>query len=693
MAETRSNSRGEARKRVRAAKACQRCNRKRVKCDVMGSPDGEPCSRCRRNGITDCVLIETKRGRYSREAMKTRIIGETEDQETVLPPQSGPTSTPFKSVHANDSPQNAAVEKYCEPGANDCVSSNGVPTNSLSPDDTSGSSYREISWSAMFNHFLDSRQKSTRGEIDKCSITYLGESFPLALVLEDLQDGGKTRLHHPGPPLECNAESTSERAHPSHLLEEDMICLRRKKAFDYPARATYDSFMTTFLDVFFPLYPIVNREEFVAQYTKEQLPWLLVQSCCFIGATFCPISVLHKAGFAGRRQARFTFYRKAKALFDTGYESNKIVILQSVIMMSFWGGGPNSFWNFTSWISTGVTLAETLGIHRSMTGANMKAKDLSLLKRLWWTLMIRDAFCSCLVGRPFRINTDMGDADMLTPEDFEHDRSSLDDSHPLKNYYGLYQIHLARLSLVLHQIVMTRWLPGRMKDPLPLLRESLAQWRREVPASLDWELQQSAGNMLSLCLSILFDHHNILSHLGLSDDNSISNSTIGAQEVSQLAAQRISTLASSIVVRSQPLLVPHEVFQGIFVAGVASYEQMRSPQPVISQLGRSIVANCQMVLHNVCDAWDPSPWVMNLFERLASRPQKTQVSTEGEQSASNVETDSGIDLIDFTFGNGLDYAMGSPWSSNPMLSTLFDFPTDVGGFDYQDGQMIDFMSG
>ena len=294
-----SSTRGETRHRVRAAKACQRCNRKRVKCDVTQI---HPCSRCRRSHIEDCVLIETKRGRYSREAMKARNRESIHDQENVPPPQSGSSSTPAQSVQTNSSPQSASVQKYREPGSNDCVESNELATQQPSPDATSGSAYREISWSTMFNHFLDGRQKPTRGEIDKCSITYLGESFPLALVLEDLQDGGKTHLHHPGPPLRCNTpETTSQRPHPTHLLEEDMICLRRKKAFDYPDQATYDALITTFLDVFFPLYPIVNREEFVAQYRKEQLPWLLLQSCCFVGATFCPISALHKAGFSGRR--------------------------------------------------------------------------------------------------------------------------------------------------------------------------------------------------------------------------------------------------------------------------------------------------------------------------------------------------------------------------------------------------------
>lgn len=489
MAETGPTSNdNRAAKRVRAAKACQRCNRKRVKCDASNMADGQPCSRCRRNGITECLLIETRRGRYSREAMKARNKeAAAENRENVPPVAAVDESSTSRSSQENDkSPQGSNVAKYSEPGAEDNETPDGIVASDTSPNGASSSSYRGMSWSAMFNHFLD-RVKTNQPVIDKCAITYLGESFPLALVLEDLQDGGgRTRLHHPGPPLEDGSGgTTNQRPHPAHLLEEDMICLNRKASFEKPDQATYEALIATFLDVVYPLYPIVNRHEFVQASQNDSLPWLLLQSCCFVGATFCPVAVLHKGGWKGRRQARFTFYRKAKALFDTGYESNKIVVLQSIILMSFWGGGPNNYWNTYSWLSTGVTLAETIGIHRSMTGTNMKAKDQSLLKRLWWVLMVRDAFCSCLVGRPFRINTDMGDIEMLTVDDFEHDASSLDSSHPLKQYYGLYQIQVAKLSLILHQIVLTRWIPGRTKSPMPLLQESLSQWRQEVPPALD----------------------------------------------------------------------------------------------------------------------------------------------------------------------------------------------------------------
>ena len=141
--------------------------------------------------------------------------------------------------------------------------------------------------------------------------------------------------------------------------------------------------MTVFLDRVFPIYPIFNLNELVQQYRNDTLPPMFIYSICFLAATFCPIIIPHRAGWTSRREARFSYYQKAKALFDAQYEVNKLVILQTVVMMSFWGGGPNNYWNFYIWLNIGVTIAERLGLHRSRATANMKPVDKSLLRRMW----------------------------------------------------------------------------------------------------------------------------------------------------------------------------------------------------------------------------------------------------------------------------------------------------------------------
>ncbi|TKA70776.1 hypothetical protein B0A55_05467 [Friedmanniomyces simplex] len=541
----------------------------------------------------------------------------------------------------------------------------------------------------MFNHFLDTRQTHREDAIDKCSITYLGEPFPLALVLEDLREGGRTRLHHPGPPLESPdplEQNGDVPAHPPHLLPEDIRFLEAKHVFEYPERAVFDAMIDVFLNVFLPLYSLVNRQEFLDQYHHERLPWILVHACCFIATTFCSETLLHKAGYTSRKEARYAYYSKAKALFDTGYERNKIVVLQSTIMLTFWGGGPNDYWNTWSWIGTGVTIAETLGIHRSTAGTNMSHKDRSLLKRLWWTLVVRDASCATLVGRPFRINMEHGDAEMLTLLDFEHDIHSLESAgHPLARTFAHYQVQVAKLSLLLYDIDYARFIPGPKALSMSQVYGRLQAWKNDLPAEVDWERDGTSGNLLATCLSMLYDHHLMLASLGISGsevaaaaaDSGMSSDggmMTMQQPFAELAAQRVSTQASAIVMKSQSLLVPHVTYQSVFLAGVVSYTSMRSSQTMLAQVGRLVVDNCRMVLHNVREAWDAAPWIITLFDGLTN----SLSALPRQESSEQTPFVPGRTPI-FNFGSMVDvdegmmgFGMPASWQSNPMLSALFD---------------------
>jgi len=513
--------------RYRAAKACRRCNEKRVKCDA--SERGTPCSRCEGRNEPDCTLIESRRGMYVRKPrQQSRAFspsntksgsGVADDQaqsNSARPAEARGNTAPLPSPPSPELQQHhqVPVEHHSTfntsptPRASSSVAArderspadwegghrdrsegrmstdpergptlpaaSSVPpahdTPSGNTEASSASSYREISWAAMFDHLFEGQHKGD-DVVDKGSITYLGESFPLAIVLKDLKGGGgRPRLHHPGPPCPPSDELSEPQNlhHPPYMGPEEIAFLEAKKAFETPGKETVNALIDVFLSRVFPIYPIVNPQEFLQQHSSGRIPWIFLHALCFISATFCPGSILHRAGFESRRQARWSFYCKAKALFDVAYEGNKIVVLQVAILMSFWGGGPNNYWNFYSWISTGVTIAEALGCHRSMAGANIKPQDRSLLKRLWWILVVRDTACAALVGRPFRVNLDHCDTDPLTAEDFQYDAASpsfMTGSHAQCS--GLYQIHVTKLTLILRQIIVARFYP--LRDRLPQL--------------------------------------------------------------------------------------------------------------------------------------------------------------------------------------------------------------------------------
>ena len=259
-----------------------------------------PCAHCLRDRYTDCVIRETKRGTYARSALRQKkgrhhprvkapagVIGD-------LPPQcssyqmgaedSGALPATGSDVDAT-LPTRSSVPDFTawsSRGIDHLHSQNGDESTSLQAQEVSpvsesphsqassknpgdGSSYQDISWSAMFDHFLNNRENG-RDWIDKCSITYLGESFPLAIVLGGLKDGSRPKLHHLGPPFPGLQGNVPFQSQPAHMLPEDLEYLRAKGVFSLPEKAHLDALMSVFLDHVYPLYPVVNRQEFTQQY-------------------------------------------------------------------------------------------------------------------------------------------------------------------------------------------------------------------------------------------------------------------------------------------------------------------------------------------------------------------------------------------------------------------------------------------
>ncbi|KAE8163266.1 fungal-specific transcription factor domain-containing protein [Aspergillus tamarii] len=715
MTDTRSSNKQRARTRVRAGKACTRCHEKRIKCDAMNQM---PCTHCLRDRHAECVLRETKRGTYTRSGLRQKIgsdrprprsaAGVAGDSTSgslnrvkdngALPPHESDIAA---AVQISASPPNSATRSSASAGhvqPRNGAEPSTLPAQQLAPVSESprtqlssgapgdGSSYQAISWSAMFDHLLKNREMG-RDWIDKCSITYLGESFPLAIVLGGLKDGSRPKLHHPGPPFPGTQANVPFQSQPTHMLPEDLEYLRAKGVFTLPEKAHLDVLIAVFLDRVYPLYPIVHRQEFIQQYKEDELSLILIYAVSFIAVTFASQSVLSLVGFESCQEARSFFYKKAKALFDMGYETNKITVLQSTFFLSFYGGGPNTYWNFYSWISTAVTIAEAIGIHRSTSAiANMQLQDKSLMRRLWWALVVRDSICGTLVGRPFRIDLDQADTDMLTIEDFAHDTMAPDFlDNPSAQKYAQYQIETAKLSLIMRDIIISRFYPGREPVRSEDLHARLTHWKAELVPTLTWDAEVlDYSNPFSMSLSVQYNHHLILIYLGhMRGENTCQLEEQEIEEIVDCAAHHIPTVVCALATKSALLTVPHELYHGIFLAQAAFYERMRSPNKLVARLGRSALNSCQVVLQAISQFWDCGTFIMQLFENLSSRAlEQPSWTTDNRQEScgSGIAEASGVSgtMNSANEAGVFNALLGEDrWQGNPMLESLFDLPPEL----------------
>jgi len=217
-------------------------------------------------------------------------------------------------------------------------------------------------------------------------------------------------------------------------------------------------------------------------------------------------------------------------------------------MLSFYGPHIQSYWNPGSWTGFGVTIAVSLGLHRAATYAHSHFRELtSLLRRVWWNLVIRDAYVSALLGRSFRLNMSLCDTEPLTYEDFEgvvtcshQPQTDCHCKHPAH-----YQIQMSKLSLLLRGILISRFGPGENTATVAELHQVLSNWQSDLPESMNWVEKKSPLPKFSVILKILFHYHVILLHM------------IKPERVSSSQAQTSCSAGRSTAIAAyRPLLSP-----------------------------------------------------------------------------------------------------------------------------------------
>ncbi|OQD85587.1 hypothetical protein PENSOL_c097G05189 [Penicillium solitum] len=636
--------------RIRAAKACKRCSQRKIKCDAV--QNGLPCSRCRMDRVAGCALISSRRGTYDRKpARLPRPVNETSPMKQIqksLPTNEitnleaeAPAVTTPSSTQESDprsgtfSPDSAPAEHSSTHNSVDLIPPPTSDEPKLPPRPESvlaatptDSTSRSVS--AMFEDFISWR---TERNMPQCGLVLLGEASPLTFALEEYPQETSPPLHDASDQIRdsANLAVIQQDIHPSHLDAADIAYLKAKGAFIIPLKALLNNLASAYLTRFHSLYSIVNKLELEKVHNEQKTPWLLLHAVCFIGATFCDSAVIHQSNFRSRLDARRHYYQKAKLFFDFGYEKNKIILAQCAIMLSFWGPETHSHWNPCSWIGFGVTFAISLGIHRSVVSSDAPRGDKGLLRRLWWTLVVRDTYCSVLLGRPFRINLTQSDTELLKAQDFIHENTE----------DGFYQIQIGRLSLLLRQILHCRFGPSNPSLTPAKIHADIEQWHSDLHRSLqDWH-GRGAPIVYSIALELLYNYYLLLLYIETPTPLQPGNFPPQSPEqplggIVESSARTISSHAITLMTKTNLCDLPHELFPALFVAGIVHYRQTKHQNELVSHMARANLDNCRVVLNYVKGIWDPANWAMEIFDFLCTN-QREMITGPAQMSRAPYE--------------------------------------------------------
>ncbi|RDW61689.1 Zn(II)2Cys6 transcription factor [Aspergillus mulundensis] len=576
----------------KAKVACKSCNQRRVRCDRT---DETPCSRCRATG-QKCEPIVSKRGKHKRGPVRRSGF-----RHSFGPaPNTPETSTEVTSLRTPAT-------------LRDEGSAGGSPAP-LCP---------------------SSEPQSHTTEAQRSRTTYYGDYFNLEYTRNQLDDQhedynprmSSTRLPH------VDRLGSPTRRLVDNYAHRERARLDEIGAFDVLDGKASDKLVRTFFELVYPVAPIIDRMDFYVKFQNGQISPLLLQAIYLVAFLHCEPSAITDAGFDNRYMATFTTYQRAKAIYDAGYESDAIAVIQALYCLSFWWEAPTQQKDMWYWSGVSVDLAQSLGMHQeydSPTPLEVLARTKRNPGKPTPCWPGRRGGCGGACGGPYthdvstavqleripHVNDAYCTARPITEQDFENDE--LPDGFSSSEYaakeHRLHTIYLADLCIRVsrcHRLFHTDQ-PDSSVAFTDI--ETLVSWRASLPDEL--KCRNSAftlqNGFLATVLNLTYWSFEILLRR-----NHFQNPRVMA------AATPVFAAAAEIVriledIMSSELLTacPLRVLPPIFCALSVLIANMCRPESEVYEISRHRARLCMLVLSRLVDYWHPGLLYYRLFARI-----------------------------------------------------------------------------
>ncbi|PYH81781.1 putative Zn(II)2Cys6 transcription factor [Aspergillus uvarum CBS 121591] len=374
-------------RRYRSTVACHSCRQRKVRCSI--NVTGVPCIRCAQDHA-ECVVdpLPAESARTSRRNASARhrlraatsspsVRGALTEGNVLRPPRTPAFQRPPSESPA-PAPATSASERY-----------------SIQDEERNG---LEIAEAALGN-------PEQAGQVP----FYTGDKTGITSTLTLLAPEGTLPRHFLIP----SRATTS-------LSEEDRNYLASKGVFNLPSSEACHCLLQAYFRHVHTIMPIIEADQILHFFHAGRLHefnLLLVWSVFFVAVNFVPSSICEREGYNSRKAMKAAMYSHAKCLYNNSGERDKVVLLQSSLMLGFWHSEVDEHVQPWYWTGISVTLCQILGLHRNPDAARYNAsitdRQRHLWRRLWWTCFFRDRWLSLTLGRPLRI--DLDDCDVAMP--------------------------------------------------------------------------------------------------------------------------------------------------------------------------------------------------------------------------------------------------------------------------------------
>ncbi|TDZ31244.1 Cutinase transcription factor 1 beta [Colletotrichum spinosum] len=462
----------------RAARACVSCRARKVRCDVV---EGAPCGNCRWDNV-ECVVQESRRRKKNLLAASTagHVVGaeaqlrskgatpiNIHSSAELRRPSNASVASVNGSVAANPITAASGVPLAATPGigAGAAVAAGlggvgpgpapapapapgtapgvgvglgagllgGLSVTGGSSDGMDGHVPHMIYQRSSYRH---DNASSLLSKLQSAAAAASADSNPRLLLSNLLAQaslfgglgGGDGRTSQ----FLSSLEEPDLRAQlpafvkplPAKIAPEDVNYLHTKGALTLPALPLQNALLQAYVEYVHPYMPLLELYDFLAAINaydglNGQISLFLYQAVMFAATAFVDMKALREAGYPTRKAARKAFFQKTRLLYDFDYESDRLVLVQALLLMTYWYETPDDQKDTWHWMGVAISLAHTIGLHRDPAATSMPPHKQKLWKRIWWSCFMRDRLIALGMRRPTRIKDEDFDVPMLQESDFE----------------------------------------------------------------------------------------------------------------------------------------------------------------------------------------------------------------------------------------------------------------------------------
>ncbi|TPX11539.1 uncharacterized protein E0L32_007750 [Thyridium curvatum] len=389
---------------------------------------------------------------------------------------------------------------------------------------------------------------------------------------------------------------------------------RRAAGPDDPAAAYLRCIVSAFFRSVHPGFPVLDRSAFELRYHQGTASLFLLQTVFFLSATVCDDNIFEGSQIGNRAQARRAFYNRAKLLYDADYETDNTLLTACLFLLGFWWQRPQEQKDSWHWLGCAISLAQTMGMHRSTEQSCLSPRTRSLWKRIWWSLYIRDRHVSAALGRPYRIRDQDCNPEPLGEADFEFDSHTTTDIIAKQGAYHIaYTQNVSSLTILLGRILTLRFSPIEHCAPADIedVGARLRDWEQNLPGVV---LQRSMSGKLgaSFWTAMLYaSFHNC--QILLYRPTREQGIEGGLNEVAIRAADSITRIAEDVLTANTLRKCQLHMIPALFAALSIHAVVIQREETVHRLLAENRSRQCMLALRELSKSWPVGGWILGLL--------------------------------------------------------------------------------